>query len=375
MSADNNTRYTLVDRLRGRDQSRRDCHDLYVWLAPQIIAFARRHGLDESEAMDVVQETMSKVFEMLATGMYHRRDGVKFRTWVFSIVRFEIHRAFRRRASNAKRLGESLDAPIPGADGRCLSDFLSIPELDLEEAVMKDADEARLELAVLDVALDRVRSKYSHAEFDALHGYVLDRYEAAYVAKVFHTNLNVAYQRRDRFLEQLRRAILVISADHYAREASDTTVFQPSGAEANEALVRKLRAYPDAGDIQQPDLRGVQDRLLMIERLRYQIDPTLHDKPVLVLLRDRSVECRVIDSGWTVGRGAQATWQVMGLSGVSREHFQVAPEGEFLLLMNRSATNPVEVNDLGAVQSRLLVNGDVIRAGVAEFVFLDASGE
>lgn len=375
MSTDENTRHTLVARLGGGDQNRRDSHDLYVWLAPQIIAFVRRNGLSETEAMDVVQDSMSKVFKMLATGMYHRREGVKFRTWVFHIVRFEIHRAFRRRASNARRLGESLDAPIPGTDGRCLSDFLSIPELDLEEAVMKDADEARLELAVLDVALDRVRSRYSPAEFDALHGNVLKRYDAAHVAKVFHTNLNVAYQRRDRFLEQLRRAILVISADHYARRTSDTTVIQPSGAEANEALVRKLRAYPDAGDIPQPDLRGVQDRLVMIDRLRHQIDPTFHDKPVLALLRDSSVECRVIGSGWTVGRLADATWQVLGLSGVSRDHFQVAPEGEFLLLTNRSATNPVEVNDLGAVQSRLLVNGDVIRAGVAEFVFLDASGE
>ncbi len=130
-------------------------------------------------------------------------------------------------------------------------------------------------------------------------------------------------------------------------------------------------------------LGEIQSRIDEIEALDGLV--LAHHVDALVELVGQGLVEDLVDEGALAGPGnagdagedADGELRAHGFEVVfrGREHFQVAPEGEFLLLTNRSATNPVEVNDLGAVQSRLLVNGDVIRAGVAEFVFLDASGE
>ena len=77
------TRMTLLARLR-------DCHDRQAWgdfvdlYSPVVYGFARRQGLQDADAADLVQEVLRSVSQSI--GNYDHRKG-RFRSWLMSVVR------------------------------------------------------------------------------------------------------------------------------------------------------------------------------------------------------------------------------------------------------------------------------------------------
>ena len=96
---------TLLNRLRDmRDHvGWQHFHELY---RPLLLAVARRAGLREEDAFDVVQETIVEVAAALPTFHYDRAKG-RFKGWLLTIVRRRI--ANHWRSTMTTRVHERFD--------------------------------------------------------------------------------------------------------------------------------------------------------------------------------------------------------------------------------------------------------------------------
>src|SRR4051812_18409345 len=83
---------TLLERLRGAGEPAawRRFVDLY---APILFAFARRLGLNENDAADLVQEAFVLLLEKLPDFQYDGRRS--FRAWLFTVMRNKVAAARR----------------------------------------------------------------------------------------------------------------------------------------------------------------------------------------------------------------------------------------------------------------------------------------
>src|SRR6202035_4111987 len=96
------TRRSLVDRLANWDDRRRwqEFFDCYWKL---IYSAARKSGLTDAEAQEVVQETIITVAKQIEKFKYDPAIG-SFKGWLLQITRWRIADQFRKREpGNAKR--------------------------------------------------------------------------------------------------------------------------------------------------------------------------------------------------------------------------------------------------------------------------------
>ena len=102
------TRHSLLSRLRGHGDERcwREFFERYWRL---IYGFARRAGLNDADAQDIVQEVMVGLPKGLAE--YRRQPGASFKGWLLTIVRRRLADHWRRRLPREQRT-----VPLPETD-------------------------------------------------------------------------------------------------------------------------------------------------------------------------------------------------------------------------------------------------------------------
>src|SRR5215831_12190596 len=102
------TRYSLLSRLQDREdnESWKEFFDTYWRL---IYSVARKAGLTEVEAQEVVQETVISVAKDIEKFKRDRRLG-SFKGWLRNLTRWRIADQLRKRT----RLAEGSDAEDPG---------------------------------------------------------------------------------------------------------------------------------------------------------------------------------------------------------------------------------------------------------------------
>jgi RNA polymerase sigma factor (sigma-70 family) len=112
------TRQTLLLRLS--DPSDRPAWEQFVEVyAPLVFQFARRRGLQDSDAADLVQDVLMRVAGAFRRGTYDRSRG-RFRGWLLTIARHETYdwlaaRARREQAGGGTAALQQLgDVPQPG---------------------------------------------------------------------------------------------------------------------------------------------------------------------------------------------------------------------------------------------------------------------
>ena len=115
--------------------------DIYRASAPYVHSVARRMGLRDDEAADVVQETMAKVYAKMPAFMFRS----SFKTWIFRIARNAALDHVRRRRLPACSLEEVPEMPASDHDAvriaQQLAAFLKVlPERDRRLLVMKDIE-------------------------------------------------------------------------------------------------------------------------------------------------------------------------------------------------------------------------------------------
>jgi RNA polymerase sigma factor (sigma-70 family) len=191
------TRQSLVERLADWNDRKRwqQFFDSYWRL---IHRAARNAGLTESEAQEVVQETLITVAKKIDRLKYDPALG-SFKGWLLNITRWRIADQFRKR----KRAGEQ--STKTGRDERETATIERIADpagFDLDAAW---DEEWRSNL--LQAATARVKRKVSAKQYQIFDCYVLKQWPVQKVAKELRVSVAQVYLAKHRLSALLKREV------------------------------------------------------------------------------------------------------------------------------------------------------------------------
>jgi RNA polymerase sigma factor (sigma-70 family) len=215
MSASTNdsmpTRRTLLSRLRNLDdqESWRTFFDLYWRLLYNV---ARKSGLDNSCAEEVVQETVIGVAQKMPGFRYDPSRGT-FRQWLLRITRRRIidHlRRIYRQPARAEITPDLLDEEAEHAAAITDQSASAI------ETVWND----EWEKSTFEAALADVRAKVNPRHFQVFDYCVLKEWPTAKVAEILALNAAQVYLAKHRVAQSVKRAVRRIN-DARSRGSTD----------------------------------------------------------------------------------------------------------------------------------------------------------
>ena len=197
------TRKSLLSRLRDHEdaQSWQTFFDLYWRLLYNV---ARRAGLDDPDAQDVVQDTVMAIAKEIPEFQYDPERG-SFKQWLFRILRRRVSDHFRKLYRQPARAGmspemleESDDAgAILLQDGRSLS----------------EAWDQEWERSIMDAAIAQVRAEANPKHFQVFDYCVLKEWPVAKVASTLGMNAPQVYLARHRVSQAVKRAARQINGE------------------------------------------------------------------------------------------------------------------------------------------------------------------
>jgi RNA polymerase sigma factor (sigma-70 family) len=183
------TRNSLLIRLGdGRDkQAWFDFVDLY---SPVVYGFARRQGLQDADAADLVQEVLRSVARSLAC--FDPQKG-RFRSWLMAVVR---HRLSEFRASQEHRVRGSGDTQV-------LQQLEQVSAVDGVEQLW----EHEYRQSVFRVAADRIRREFQPATWQAFWLTTVEGKKTGEAAQSLGISAGAVYVARSRVLARLKKEI------------------------------------------------------------------------------------------------------------------------------------------------------------------------
>ena len=190
------TRRSLVEQLADWGDQRRwqEFFDTYWKL---IHSAARKSGLSDAEAQEVVQETVITVAKNIDKLKYDPAIG-SFKGWLLQITRWRIADQFRKREpGNAKRPRST--------DDRLTATIERVPDsqvVDLDEVWESSWKENLFEAAVA-----RVKKKIEPKQFQIFDCYVRKEWSAQKVAERLGVNVGQVYLARHRVGALLKKEI------------------------------------------------------------------------------------------------------------------------------------------------------------------------
>jgi RNA polymerase sigma factor (sigma-70 family) len=190
------TRATLLGRMKNwhNQSSWQEFFDIYWKL---IYGVARKAGLSDAEAQDVVQETMLSVAKHMPSFKYDPAVGT-FKGWLLKLTRWRIVDQFRKR-------GPIIPHHENADDGARTATIERIPD---ENSLTLDAIwEADWEKTLLDAAMTRVKPRLEPQKFQIFDFYVNREWPAEKVAQTFKVTVNQVYLVKNRVTEMLRAEI------------------------------------------------------------------------------------------------------------------------------------------------------------------------
>jgi RNA polymerase sigma factor (sigma-70 family) len=188
------TRATLIDRLKNwQDQaSWQDFFDTYWKL---IYGLARKFGLNEEDAQDVVQETLVSVAESMPNFKYDPKLG-SFKSWLRTLIRWRISDHIRKR-------GHATTVPIHmESDGE--EAFLSKELRDKSVQTMEQLYEQEWQKNVLDAAVAKVKRKLDPQKYQIFDFYVNREWPPEKVAAAFNISVDQVYLAKHRITELIK---------------------------------------------------------------------------------------------------------------------------------------------------------------------------
>src|SRR5436853_2177884 len=190
------TRRSLVDRLVNWDDQKRwqEFFDTYWKL---IYSTARKAGLTDAEAQEVVQETVITVAKNIDKLKYDPAIG-SFKGWLLQITRWRIADQFRKREpGNPKRPRSS--------DDRATATIERVPDsrgIDLDAVWETEWKENLFEAAIV-----RVKKQIEPKQFQIFDCYVRKAWPAQKVAARLGVNIGQVYLARHRVGGLLKKEI------------------------------------------------------------------------------------------------------------------------------------------------------------------------
>ena len=193
------TRRSLLSRLRDLDDSDswRTFFDTYWRLLYNV---ARKAGLNDTEAQDVVQETVISVARKMPEFRYDPAKG-SFKQWLLLITRRRIHDQLRR----AYRSRSVVPSPADAA-GTPVSSVA--PDVQIDAAW---DEEWRANL--FQAALSRVRQRVNPKQYQVFDYCVLQEVRPSEVARMLGLNAAQVYLAKHRVSLAVKRAVGELEAE------------------------------------------------------------------------------------------------------------------------------------------------------------------
>jgi RNA polymerase sigma-70 factor (ECF subfamily) len=204
------TRQSLLVRLRNAEDQRswREFFDTYWNL---IYRVARKAGLSDAEAQDVVQETVISVARKIA-GFVYDPKVCSFKTWMLRLTRWRIlNRLEAHQRETARR------HVLPPSD-----DLTRTPTIDTVpdpacEGIESSWDR-EWERNVLETALERTKRRVSPAQYQIYDLCVHEQKPALEVARTLEINIGRVYLARHRVGRALRAELERLKREIEAKE-------------------------------------------------------------------------------------------------------------------------------------------------------------
>jgi RNA polymerase sigma factor (sigma-70 family) len=190
------TRRSLVERLADWGDQRRwqEFFDTYWKL---IYSAARKSGLTDTEAQEVVQETIITVAKNIDRLKYNPAIG-SFKGWLLQITRWRIADQFRKREPEGEKGPHSQEDSLTATIERVPDS--RIVDLDaVWEAEWKDN--------LLEAAIARVKKKVDPKQFQIFDCYARKEWSAQEVAARLRVNVGQVYLARHRVAALLKKEI------------------------------------------------------------------------------------------------------------------------------------------------------------------------
>ena len=162
---------------------------------PVLIGFARNLGLDDADAADVAQETLTRFLEQYRDGRYQRERG-RLGAWLVGIARYRILDLRRKHGRRALR-GES-----------------AMIDLD-DEKGMTEVWEGERRKAVLRQAMDRLRSgsRTDEKTIRAFEMLFVHGMNPQAVADELEMSVQGVYVAKSRIAERLQKLVTQIEQE------------------------------------------------------------------------------------------------------------------------------------------------------------------
>ncbi|MBI4660008.1 MAG: sigma-70 family RNA polymerase sigma factor [Verrucomicrobia bacterium] len=195
------TRKSLLSRLKDwQDQeSWRDFFNTYWKL---IYSVAIKAGLTDSEAQEVVQETVITVAKKMPDFRYDPAIG-SFKSWLLTITRRRITDQYRKRRSNSvsEEFAVSVSGESEGTSRTSTLNRIAAPASFDIEAVWDQDWERNL----TDVALEKVKRLVRPKQFQMFDLHVMRDWPAQMVAATLHTTMARVYYAKFKITALLRK--------------------------------------------------------------------------------------------------------------------------------------------------------------------------
>ena len=182
------TRYTLLSRLQNwqDDRSWADFFETYWRL---IYSLAIRAGLTETEAQDVVQETVIRVAKDIGKFELDRSRG-SFKGWLRNLTRWRIADQLRKRQLGPGKhdVDHALDE-VPEPVSQTVNTYW----------------EAEWEANLMEAALERVKKRIREEHFQIFDLYVVKNWTAPQVARRLGVSISQIYVTKYRISLLIKR--------------------------------------------------------------------------------------------------------------------------------------------------------------------------
>jgi RNA polymerase sigma-70 factor (ECF subfamily) len=182
------TRASLLVQIRdgANHAAWREFVNLY---GPVVYGFARKRGLQDADAADIVQDVLRSVSSAISRLDYDRQQG-SFRGWLFTVTRNKVFNFLSARRIRPQGSGDTTTNRL----------------LDSEPISSDDSDVWELEyqrrLAAL--AMDRIKDEFQANTWQAFWLTAVESLGAADAAKQLHLSPGAIYVAKSRVLARLR---------------------------------------------------------------------------------------------------------------------------------------------------------------------------
>jgi len=170
----------------------------YDRYTPMLLSFAKRVGLNDADAQDVVSDTLVTFLQQYRAGRYDRARG-RLKSWLGGIARHKIRRCL------SKGRPVSLNASGSG-DGPGLPEPAAVCDLDA-------AFEHEWQLQRLSEALEVLRGESDPTTYQAFDLYALKNWPVDKVASFLELKPNSVYISKSRMLKRLRHILEWLTAE------------------------------------------------------------------------------------------------------------------------------------------------------------------